>query len=263
MKDQPIVVTGGGSGIGRAVALLCAERGARVAVLDVDGAAATTVAREATDRGAANAIGLACDVGSEEDVCSAISRCVDELGPPVGVVANAGIELSSRVHEMDLAEWQRVLNTNLTGTFLTCKHGVRAMLAAGKAGSIVCTSSPSAFVGFSGGGNGAYGASKGGVSAFVRAMALDYASADIRVNAVVPGATETPLLLAGAAPEECEPMMAGIARRAREEVPLQRLGQARDVAFAVSWLLSDEASYVTGTHLVCDGGLMAKSANTF
>jgi NAD(P)-dependent dehydrogenase (short-subunit alcohol dehydrogenase family) len=119
---------------------------------------------------------------------------------------------------------------------------------------VVCTSSPAAFVGHAGGGNAAYAASKGGISAMVRSLALDYAPYGIRVNAVVPGATDTPLL--GDARDE-------IAERAREEIPLGRLAAPAEVAEAVLWLWSDAASYVTGSHLVVDGGLMAKSANTF
>jgi NAD(P)-dependent dehydrogenase (short-subunit alcohol dehydrogenase family) len=130
------------------------------------------------------------------------------------------------------------------------------MLAAGATGSVVCTSSPSAFVGFAGGGNAAYAASKGGISALVRSLALDYAAHGIRVNAVVPGATDTPLLTAGAPREQ-------ILERARKEIPLGRLGEPAEVAEAVVWLWSDAAGYVTGSHLVVDGGLMAKSANTF
>jgi len=128
------------------------------------------------------------------------------------------------------------------------------MLAAGHGGSIVCTSSPSALVGFAGGANGAYGATKGGISALVRALALDYAGVGIRVNAIVPGATDTPMLVGDRTELE---------RLAGEQVPLGRLGQPREVAYAVAWLMSAEAAYVTGTHLVCDGGLLAKGANTF
>jgi NAD(P)-dependent dehydrogenase (short-subunit alcohol dehydrogenase family) len=128
------------------------------------------------------------------------------------------------------------------------------MLAAGRGGSVVCTSSPAAFVGFAGGGNAAYAASKGGISALVRSLALDYAPHGIRVNAVVPGATDTQLL--GGDREQ-------LIDRARREVPLGRLAAPAEVAEAVLWLWSDAASYVTGSHLVVDGGLMAKSANTF
>ena len=119
---------------------------------------------------------------------------------------------------------------------------------------------PAAFVGFAGGGNSAYAASKGGVSAFVRSAAIDYASVGIRVNAVVPGATNTPMLLGT---EDAHEGLRRIRAAAAEQIPLGRVAEPSEVAAAVVWLLSDDASYVTGTQLVCDGGLMAKSANTF
>ncbi len=263
MIAEPVVVTGAGSGIGRAVALLCAERGARVAALDVDPDRAKQVADEALEQGAPAAVAVECDVSSEAAVAAAFDRCVAELGTPRGVFANAGIEINAPIHQMPLADWQRVLDVNLTGTFLTCKYGLSAMLAAGAGGSLVCTSSPSAVVGFAGGDNGAYGASKGGISALVRALALDYAPHGIRVNAVIPGATDTPLLLAGVSEERRAQARMEIESQAQQQVPLQRLGQPREIAYAVAWLLSDEAAYVTGTQLVCDGGLLAKGANTF
>lgn len=262
-RTTTVLVTGAGSGIGRAVALLCAERGARIAALDVDGEAARRVAGEAVRAGAPAALPLPCDVADEDRVARAVAACTGELGTPDGVFANAGVEVNGPAHEMPLADWRRVLEINLTGVFLTCKHALRAMLAAGGGGSIVCASSPSAFVGFAGGGNGAYGASKGGITALVRSLALDYAPYGIRVNAVVPGATDTPLLLAGVPEERHASARRDLRDAAREQIPLRRLGEPREIAQAVAWLLSAESSYVTGSHLVCDGGLMAKSANTF
>lgn len=262
MEDKVVAVTGGGSGVGRAAALLCAEAGARVAVLDLDGRRAEAVAREARGLGPP-AVGLRCDVGVEEDVEGAFGRIGAELGTPYGVFANAGVELNAPAHQMSQEVWRRVHATNLDGTFLTCKHALDLMLAAGDGGSIVCASSPAAFVGFSGGGNGAYAASKGGVSALVRSLALDYAPYGIRVNAVVPGATDTPMMWAGYPEEEQEVARAEVEEKAGEQIPLGRLAQPEEPARAVLWLLSEAASYVTGSHLVCDGGLMAKSPNTF
>jgi NAD(P)-dependent dehydrogenase (short-subunit alcohol dehydrogenase family) len=263
VKDQTIIVTGAASGIGRVAALACAERGARVAVVDIDGDAAAAVADQAREVGASDALALTCDVGAEDDVEAAVAECAATLGTPTGLFANAGIEVNRPAHLMPLADWQRVLQVNLTGVFLSCRHTIRAMLAAGTPGSIVCTSSPSAFVGFAGGDNGAYGASKGGISALVRSLALDYARYGIRVNAVVPGATDTPLLFVGVPESERAQARQNLEREAGRQIPLGRLADPREVANAVTWLLSDEASYVTGTHLFVDGGLTAKSANTF
>jgi NAD(P)-dependent dehydrogenase (short-subunit alcohol dehydrogenase family) len=128
---------------------------------------------------------------------------------------------------------------------------------------VVVTSSPSAFVGFAGGHNVAYASSKGGVSAMVRALAVDYAGAGIRVNAVVPGATDTPLLTVGARTKDRAALRRQIVELAREQIPLGRLATPDEVANAVLWLWSGESSYVTGSHLVVDGGLLAKGANTF
>lgn len=249
--------------MGRAVGLLCAERAAQVAVVDIDGERASRTAEEAEERGAPRAIAVTCDVAVEDEVEQAVARCARELGTPDGVFANAGIELNGMEHELPHATWRKVVATNVDGVFLTCKHALRQMLDAGTPGSIVCTSSPAAFVGFSGGGNGAYAASKGAVSAFVRALALDYAPHGIRVNALVPGATDTPMMWAGYPAAQRKGAREAVERKAQDEIPLRRLARPDEPARAALWLLSDEASYVTGSHLICDGGLMAKSPNTF
>jgi len=204
-------------------------------------------------------LGIEADVGDEAAVERALARCRDELGVPTAVLANAGVEVNGAAHELPLARWEQLLQVNLTGAFLTARHAIRAMLDADLGGSVVCTSSPSAFVGFAGGGNAAYAASKGGISALVRSLALDYAAAGIRVNAVVPGATDTPLLTGGEKAAARERLI----EQAAEQIPLGRLGTPDEIAGAVMWLWSEVASYVTGSHLVVDGGLMAKSANTF
>ena len=160
------------------------------------------------------------------------------------------------LHELPCETWKRVLDTNLTGIYLTCKYALRQILKAGTPGSIVCTSSPAASVAFAAGAAGAYSASKGGISALVRCMAVDYARYGIRVNAVVPGATETRLMWANVDPSAMPEMR----RRICEEVPLGRLASPDEPARAVVWLLSDESSYVTGSHLVCDGGILAKAS---
>ncbi|WP_129666364.1 SDR family NAD(P)-dependent oxidoreductase [Phytoactinopolyspora endophytica] len=263
MSTDTVVVTGAGSGIGRATCLALASRGARVAVVDIDGAAARTVAEESLRTGAAAAIPVECDVSSEMAVQAAFEQVGVELGAPSGTFANAGIEANAPLHQLSSATWQQMIDVNLTGLFLTCREAVRLHVAAGRGGSIVCTSSPAAFIGHSGGGNSAYAASKGGISAFVRSTAIDYASHGIRVNAVVPGATDTALLLAGVDDDERDVAAERIRAAAREQVPLGRLARPEEIAAAVVWLLSDDSSYVTGTHLVCDGGLMAKSANDF
>ncbi len=250
-----IVVTGGGAGIGRAVALQCAARGDSVAILDIDEKAARDAAAAAWAAGAPKSLGVCCDVSSEESVAAAF-EAVAELGPLDGAFANAGMDAGGLLHELPFEIWKRVIDTNLTGVYLTCKYALRQMLKDGISGSIVCTSSPAATVAFAAGGAGAYSASKGGISALVRTMAVDYARYGIRVNAVVPGATETRLMWANVAAAD----MVEMRRRVCEEVPLGRLASPDEPARAVVWLLSDEASYVTGAHLVCDGGILAKAS---
>ncbi len=256
MRDRTILVTGGGSGIGKAAVLLAADQGARVAVLDVDEDSAHAATQEAIERGAGAALPVRCDVSVETEVESAIAACVDELGTPYGVFANAGVDRAGLVHELTLEHWSELISINLTGVFLTCKHALRSMLATGTGGSLVCTSSPAASVAFAAGGASAYSASKGGVSALVRCMALDYARHGIRANAIVPGPTHTRLMWVNV-PEPERPAMQKVIDG---EVPIGRMANPEEIAQAAIWLMSDAASYVTGSHLVCDGGVLAKAS---
>jgi NAD(P)-dependent dehydrogenase (short-subunit alcohol dehydrogenase family) len=250
-----VVVTGAGSGIGRAAVLAVAERSAAVAALDVDAQRATAVAAEARSSDASQAIGVECDVRSEDSVAAAISESAAQLGELRGLVTCAGIGPGGLVHELPLETWRDVLDTNLTGTFLACKHALLHMLDHGRGGSIVCTSSPWAQVSAPGGAT-AYSASKGGVSAFVRSAALDYAPHSVRVNAIVPGATETPLMWEGVPEDEIPAARARIS----EQLVVGRLAAPAEIAEGIVWLLSDRAAYVTGSHLVVDGGLMARAS---
>ncbi|OMI35326.1 SDR family NAD(P)-dependent oxidoreductase [Streptomyces sparsogenes] len=260
---RTILITGGGSGIGRATALEAARRGWAVGILDRDGESAERAAAEARRTGAPRSWSAAPDVTDEQELVDAFGAASTALGPLDGVTASAGIEINAPLPQMPLDTWRRVLDVNLTGTFLTVRTAVQALRDTGRPGSIVCVSSPSAFVGFAGGSNSAYGASKGGVSAFVRAAAIDLAPHGIRVNAVVPGATDTPMLYFGLDGDELEAERARLRDAAARQIPLGRMADPVEIARAAAWLLSDDASYVTGSHLVCDGGLMAKSANDF
>lgn len=255
-QGRTIVVTGGAYGIGRAAVLLCAARGDTIAVLDKNAEAAEAAAAEAVKRGAKSALGLLCDVGSEEQVEKAFELVCNKMGAPYGLFTSAGIDIGGLVHDLPAATWRQVLETNLNGTFFACKHAIRRMRQAEVPGSIVCASSPTGFVALAAGGTGAYSATKGGISALVRCMAIDYARYGIRVNAVVPGATETRLMWNNV-PAEDIPRMRGVLSK---EIPLGRLAQPEEPARAVAWLLSEEASYVTGSHLVCDGGILAKAS---
>ena len=253
--DGGVLVTGGGSGIGRACALAVAQAGASVAVLDVDGPRAQEAAAEAAANGAPATVGLACDVRDEAAVAEAVAASAAAVGELRGVAAIAGVGHGGLVHELALEEWNEVIGINLTGMFLTCKHVLRHMLEHGRGGSIVCASSPWGEVSAPGGAS-AYSASKGGVTALVKSLALDYAPHGVRVNAIVPGATETALMWAGL---EADQIPAARARIGAQLV-VGRLAEPAEIAAGVVWLLSDQASYATGSSLVIDGGLLARAS---
>jgi NAD(P)-dependent dehydrogenase (short-subunit alcohol dehydrogenase family) len=187
-------------------------------------------------------------------VRDAFTTALGAFGSLRGVVASAGIDRSAPFHELPTGDLDDLLAVNLRGTALTCREAIRRMLSA-NAGSIVCVSSPFAHVGGPAG-TGAYSASKGGVSALVRALAVEYGPRGIRVNAVLPGPTETELMWAGVDPADVPRTRAQVAT----EVPLGRLADPDEPARAALWLLSDLASYVTGAELACDGGVLAKAS---
>jgi NAD(P)-dependent dehydrogenase (short-subunit alcohol dehydrogenase family) len=246
----PILVTGGARGIGFAVARLAAPAGVPVAIVDRD---ADALQRAAAALGG-DCLLIACDVRDEGEVRDAFTTALGAFGSLHGVVASAGIDRSAPFHELPTADLDDLLAVNLRGTALTCREAIRRMLPAG-AGSIVCISSPFAHVGGPAG-TGAYSASKGGVSALVRALAVEYGPRGMRVNAVFPGPTETELMWAGVEPGDVPRTRAQVA----SEVPLQRLADPDEPARAALWLLSDLASYVTGAELACDGGVLAKAS---
>ena len=232
-----VVITGAAAGIGRAVAGLCAARGRGLTLLDRDGGNLDAVAGWA-----------------RESVERAFAASREQIGAVTGLVTSAGIDRGGMLHEMPTEIWDQVIAINLRGSYLACKYALCDFLQTGVKGSIVCVSSPSGLVAHREA--AAYATSKAGVSAMVRGLAIDYAQYGIRVNAVVPGATETGLMWANTPKAEVEAMRQTIC----SEVPLGRLADPSEPAEAVLWLLSASASYVTGSSLVCDGGMLAKAS---
>ena len=247
-NTRVLVVTGGASGIGRALSEIAAGLGWMVAVLDLPSALAR--------RRGLSGVGIPCDVSDEAQVVSAFARVSECLGPVDALFCSAGIDEGGLLHEMTYDRWRKVLAVNLDGTFLCVREAIRLMVGQGLGGSIVCCSSPASFVGLAAGGASAYSASKGGISALVRSVAVDYAGHGIRVNALVPGATETSLMWANVPAAE----LSSTHEMLTKEIPLRRLAQPSEPAAAAMWLLSEESRYVTGSHLVIDGGILAKAS---
>jgi NAD(P)-dependent dehydrogenase (short-subunit alcohol dehydrogenase family) len=249
LTGRAYVVTGGTSGIGRSTAEVLTARGARVAVIGRKPERAAEVER------ACGAIPFVADVGDEEQMLATWAKIDERLGPIDGLLSNAGIAVPEGLVHTESAEvWDLIIRTNLRGTFLAVREGAKRLMARGKGGSIVCTSSIVATNAIIGGTN-AYTATKGAILSLVRQLAVDYGPYGIRVNSLSPGATETPLMWDTTPPDQVEP----IRKIINGVVPLGRIGDAIDCGYAVAWLLSDEASYVTGAELIVDGGANAKS----
>lgn len=246
LDHSTALVTGAGSGIGRAIADRFVAEGARVVYADRDAMAAAAAAAAAGPR----ALPLTVDIADEGSVAAGFAALATQEWTPDVVVANAGVQLfghDAAVADVSLDTWNRTVAVNLTGTFLTVKHAVRAMLAAGGGGSIIATGSPTGLNG-EGADFAAYSSTKGGIHALVRATAMAYARDGIRVNTVVPGYTETGLVSAISGDPEAR---AAIVSR----TPLGRAGTPDDVTGIMVYLASAESSYATGAEFRVDGGM--------
>ena len=246
-----VVVTGAGSGIGRATALLFVQENAKVALIDQDESSVRATA-ELISRSGGEGFPLRADVSSEEQLKTAFESIVARYGHIDVLFANAAAQIAKSVVDTTAEEWDRLHSVNLKGVFLCCKYVIPVMQKQG-GGNIIISSSGHAFHTYAN--CSAYAATKGGLLAFMRGAAIDYAADGIRVNCVIPGATDTPLLRNYL--RDC-PDPTAEEKRIVSGIPLKRFASPEDLAKAVRFLASSDASYITGTWLAVDGGLLAQ-----
>jgi NAD(P)-dependent dehydrogenase (short-subunit alcohol dehydrogenase family) len=244
LADKGVVVTGAASGIGRATAGHLAALGARVVVSDIDEDGGKAVVEEIRSAGG-TAEFVACDVSDEDSVDRLVTRSVAVLGGLDLAVNNAGIgHEPGDLHELPVADWDRVMSVDLRGTFLCMRAELKVMAGAGHGGIVNMASNAGVK---NAPGMAAYTAAKHGVVGLTKNAALRYARRNIRVNAVCPGTIATPGI--AAFPEEMQ-------RQWGDMIPMGRIGTPEEVARSVAFLLSDESSFLTGISLLVDGGLM-------
>jgi glucose 1-dehydrogenase len=253
LRGQKAIVTGANSGIGRSVAIALAHAGADVVINYVSRPeAAEEVVREASRCGT-NVFAHRADVRREDEVQAMFERTIRELGTVDIVVNNAGLQKDAAIEDMTLADWQFVLDVNLTGQFLCAREAVREFKRRGvrpdvscAAGKIICMSSVHEVIPWAGHVN--YAASKGGVMLMMKSIAQEVAPHRIRVNSVAPGAIRTPINMdAWGTPEAYSELM--------KLIPYKRIGEPEDIGRAVVWLASDDSDYVHGATIFVDGGM--------
>ena len=245
LKNKTALVTGASKGIGRGIALALAKEGYNLVIADIDQAALSAVAGEINASGV-KVLPVKCDVSRQSEVDKMMKKITAEFGKLDILVNNAGIYPFMPFMKMTEADWDRVMSVNLKSVFLCSQAAAKIMPEGGR---IIDISSVAAFIGFSGLVH--YCASKGGINAMIRALALALAEKKITVNAVAPGAINTP-----GASQPDQPRAA--AEESRKQtiamIPLARMGEPEDIAEAVVFLASDKASYITGQTIIVDGG---------
>ncbi|MDT8281908.1 MAG: SDR family oxidoreductase [Gammaproteobacteria bacterium] len=253
LQGQKALVTGASSGIGKNVAIHLAKEGADVVINYIgDNAAADEVVDTIISRGG-HAIAIQADVSKEDQVQAMFRQMIEEFGSIDILVNNAGLQQDAAFEDMTLAQWQKVIDVNLTGQFLCAREAIREFKRRGvvaeisnAAGKIIGISSVHEVIPWAGHVN--YAASKGGVMLMNKSIAQEVAPYRIRVNSVAPGAIRTPInRTAWETPEAYDKLM--------ELIPYNRIGEPDDIARVVAWLASDDADYITGVSLFADGGM--------
>ena len=254
LKGQSALVTGANSGIGLAVAIALANDGANVVVNYVTHPETADEVVSQIEKNGGKAIAIKADVSNETEVQSMFQQMYKEYGTIDILVNNAGLQKDSPLESMSLADWQLVINVNLTGQFLCTREAVKEFLRRGivserscAAGKIICMSSVHQVIPWAGHVN--YAASKGGIDMMMKSMAQELAPKKIRVNSIGPGAIKTPInKVAWETPEALNSLLTLI--------PYGRIGQPEDIGKAAVWLASDESDYVNGTTIFVDGGML-------
>jgi NAD(P)-dependent dehydrogenase (short-subunit alcohol dehydrogenase family) len=252
-RNQVVVVTGGGSGIGRAAALRFASEGARVVIADINSQGSQSVVKSISDSGG-EAVDFPYDVSDEVECQRIFSNTEKHFGRVDVVFANAGVTGGGLLENLPVEDWDRVIRVNLRGVFLTCKYAIPLMVRS-RGRAIVTMGSSMAGWDTSLDGS-AYMASKEGVVGLTKNLALQLARYQIRVNAICPGVIQTTL---GFDPDTDPLVIEQKYVRFKKRIPLRRVGQPDDVAAAVAFLASDDARYITGASLLIDGGQTLQS----
>jgi NAD(P)-dependent dehydrogenase (short-subunit alcohol dehydrogenase family) len=246
-ENKVVLVTGAASGIGRATVERLASEGAKLFCLDVQADALKETVEKATALGA-EADSRICDVASESDVEASVAACVARFGRLDVLCHMAGILRFAHTHEMPFADWKRIQSINLDGTFLICRAALPHLLASG--GNIVNASSVAALAGLAYG--AAYGASKGGVLAFTRALAVEYGKQGVRVNCVCPGSIKTPMTAGGAGlPKDADMKLV------MRQMALDKARGPETVASLIAFLASEDGAHMNGAEIRVEGGTLA------
>ncbi|WP_422061472.1 SDR family NAD(P)-dependent oxidoreductase [Sphingopyxis sp.] len=250
LSGKVVIVTGAAGGIGHDASLVLGRAGARLVLTDVAVAGGEAAAAAVRDEGG-DAIFVAADLASEADIAALVDQAVAHYGRLDGAFNNAGVEQRGKpLDELTLDEWNRAIAIDLTAVFLCIKYQVRAMLASG-GGAIVNTASSLGQVAIPGAGE--YVAAKHGVVGLTRAAGADYAARGVRVNAVLPGIVNTPMI----SRLSDDPAFSAMFDRIRARHPIGRFGEPSEIGEAVAWLLSDAASFMNGAAVAVDGGYLS------